>query len=160
MQKRYSFGNRDLTILSVKTWNFRKWIFHQKYETTWFDKNIYIKCNSKQKYFLWFLPLSTLCMSHLHSDTLIVKPVPIFNLIPCIPAPILQIPTLIPCILHSPKLIPLIFSPIHSILNLVACIPTPFPPFSSLRSPIWHLDVHRWPQKNDILTSLKTLSRN
>ena len=34
LPKRYSFGNMDLIILSIKTLNFQKQIFHQKFPTS------------------------------------------------------------------------------------------------------------------------------
>ena len=71
-------------------------------------KRIYTKYNCKQKHFLWFLSLSTPCMSHFHSNNQFPR---ISNLIPCIPTAIPQIPTLIPCISHIPKLIPPISPP-------------------------------------------------
>ena len=109
------------------------------------EKKIHIKCNCKQKHFLWFLLLSTPCMSHFHSYTLIFTTIH---------------PNPIPDSLHSPNstLIQHISTHITRILNLIPCISipilpillTPFPNFSFRRS--------QMAGENDILTSLKTLS--
>ena len=61
-------------------------------------KRIYTKYNCKQKHFLWFLSLSTPCMSHFHSNNQFPR---ISNLIPCIPTAIPQIPH--PDSLHFPQ---------------------------------------------------------
>ena len=103
-------------------------------------KRIYTKYNCKQKHFLWFLSLSTPCMSHFHSNNQFPR---ISNLIPCIPTAIPQIPTLIPCISHIPKLIPPISPPPYSWHSQPDCLhPYPIPP--TLLIPFPNFPIRVW----------------
>ena len=162
LPKRYPFGNMDFIILSVKTLYFRKQIFRQKCETmklpdSW--KKSYIKCNCKQKHFLWFLPLSTPCMSvSIHTPLFLPQFPRISNLILCIATPIPQILSFFPEFPTSPQWFAA-FPPLFSIFStwfsaLLAPIPpillTPLPDY-----PFRHLQMAA---ENGILTSLKTLS--
>ena len=55
-------------ILSVKRLENNSFAKNVKVPNSW--KLIYIKCRFKQKYFLWFLPLPTPCMSHFRFNNL------------------------------------------------------------------------------------------